>query len=101
MAISAKEIVIILLGLIGSIFLGLLIERMNIKLIEIKDYITIIILFIVIISAIIIVTYKKFSEINRELENQKFEQKRLDEKLKIYKRLSKIEKRVFENGNKS
>lgn len=81
--------------------LGLLIKKVNIETVNIKDYISIILIIVFIVSAILYVTYKKFREIDKELESQKLEQRRLDEKLKIYERLSKIEKRVFENGNKS
>lgn len=101
MPIAAKDIVILLLGLIGSLIIGLFLEKANINSLVIKDYLTIIGIIFVVVSAIIIVTYRKFSEVDKELESQKLKQNRLDEKLKIYERLAIIEKRVFENGNKS
>lgn len=55
MAISAKEIVIIFLGLIGSLILGLLIKNANIEIIWFKDYIIIVLIVVVVVSAIIIV----------------------------------------------
>ena len=102
MAITAKEITIILLGIIGSVLVGLLIN-INIKFTDqLKDNITIFLIIVITVSVIIFILYRKFGEVDRELENQKLEQKRLNEKLKIYDRLSKIEKRIFEeDGDKS
>lgn len=45
----------------------------------------------IIIGSLTILIIIAYQEIWSELENQKWEQKRLDEKLKIYKRLSKVE----------
>ena len=45
----------------------------------------------VVIGAIVITTIIAYQDINNELEQQKWEVKRIDEKLKIYNRLSKIE----------
>jgi len=98
MAITAKEIVIILLGITGSVILGLLLKDINLET-KLTNYLTIGIIIFAIVSAIIFVFYKKFAEINKELEDQKLEQQKLNEKLKIYERLSKIEKKIFNNGN--
>lgn len=94
MAITSKEWIIVLLGIIGSALLGLLITSINFEINQFKDSITTIIIIIISAGIIIAIIYKKINEINEELNNQKNEQKKLDEKFKIYERLSKIEKKI-------
>lgn len=45
----------------------------------------------IVIGALAVMIIMIYQEMNKELDYQNQEQKRLDEKLKIYKRLSKIE----------
>jgi len=99
MAITAKEIVIILLGITGSVILGLLFNIISFEITKIKDYLIMLGVLIITIVALIFIIYKKFNEVDKELANQKSEQKKLNEKLKIYKRLSKLEEKIFKNGN--
>lgn len=54
---------------------------------QIKDVIAIIITTILAITIIRIIIYREIDKINKEL-------KRLDEKIKIYQRLAKIEERI-------
>jgi len=93
MAISSKEIIILLLSIIGSILIGLSVRDYS-KTSQLKDFLGIIITIIIGVFAVIFIVYRKFKEINDELENQKKKQVQLDEKLKIYKRLAKIEKKI-------
>ena len=45
----------------------------------------------IVIGSMTIVIILTYQEIKNELESQRWEQQRLNEKLKIYKRLSKVE----------
>jgi len=100
MAITSKEVIIILLGIIGSLIMGLLLKTTSLEIPRIKDYLIIFGVLIIVIIALVIVLYKRFNEIDKEFINQKLEQKKINERLKIYKRLSKIEEKVFKNGTK-
>lgn len=93
MAISSKDVILILLGSIGAIILGLITKNLEFDVFKSKDF-SIILSIIIGVGAVIIIVYKKFKEVDNELEIQKTEQKKLDEKLKIYKRLSRIEEKV-------
>ncbi len=57
----------------------------------IENQITFETLIWIVIGAISIMVIVIYQDIQEELGNQRLEQKRLDEKLKIYKRLAKIE----------
>ena len=70
-----------------------------------KDLMSIIITIIFAVVIIRIIIYKEINRINKELENidkkGSWEYKRLDEKLKIYERLSIIEAKLnLKNGSK-
>lgn len=93
MAISSKDVILILLGSIGAIILGLITKNLEFDVFKSKDF-SIILSIIIGVGAVIMIVYKKFKEVDNELEIQKTEQKKLDEKLKIYKRLSRIEEKV-------
>jgi len=93
MAISSKEIVLFSLGIVGSLLLGLYLRGKVFTLNNLQSKDIVIILGLAIIFTIIIF-YKKFKEVDNELENQKINQKRLDEKLIIYDRLAKVEEKV-------
>ena len=52
----------------------------------------------IVIGSIFIIGLSAYQELSRRLEDQKIEQTKLDEKLKIYKRLAKIGERFNING---
>lgn len=101
MVITSKEMIVVLLGIVGSAILAiyLKIEIFDINKLGPKD--VIIILGLAIIFTIIIF-YKRIKETENEVEKQEKELKRLDEKLKIYEQLinvkveiKELQKRVF------
>ncbi len=57
-------------------------------------------IFWIIIGLLFFMIIMIYQDIYKELNNQKWELKRVDEKFKIYKRLSELEKAVFKNGKK-
>ena len=100
--ITAKDIIIILIGIIGTLLLSLLIPQE--KLIKfnfnVNDYFWMLALSII---AIIYILYRKTNEINEELIKYDNNQKRLEEKLKIHEQLIDIKaaiKELQKNGNK-
>ena len=100
-SLKSKDIIILLIGLVISIVLTSL---SFLKTIEVNNFITIyivLILILIIIGGFLWAINKRVDEIEKDLNNQKFEQKRLDEKLKIYERLSIIEAKLnLKNGSK-
>jgi len=105
MAISAKEIVILLLGVIFSIFLffvplSQLIQSIT-KEISTTDIAIGITLFIVIIVVYLLII-KKIREVDEDIKKINIEQRRLDEKLKIHEQLINLEARIItlEKGGK-
>ncbi len=96
MAISSKEVIIILLGIVGSTLLGLLLQGLNFNLLNIKEYIMIIGIIIVLVSAIIFVIYKKFREVDIELEKQNNELKNIDNRFKTIEDLNNIKSDIKE-----
>jgi len=98
---ESKDAVIILIGLVGSILLGFIFKLEKFDLNKFTPIDLIIILTIAVISIIFIV-YLKMGEINKELDNQKIEQQKLSEKLKIHEQLigmkaeiNELQKKVF------
>lgn len=91
MAISSKDIGIpFVIGLMCNVLSAYLfsLQKININTL----------ILILAGSAVVIIVIGiqlKTGEIKDELENQKLEQKKLSEKLKIYERLSKLENEVF------
>ena len=101
MPVTSKEIVILLLGIIGSALLAILIESDKINLTDFGNInLTIIITMLLALAFTIMMFYKRINEVTEEIDSQKLEQKKIGEKLKIYERLAKLEERVFKNGKK-
>ena len=102
MALTSKEITIIMVGAIIGIFIAIfstytnLLKRFNFN--DITTIYIILIISLLFILIIILVLHKRIREIEEELDSQKLEQKRLNEKLIIYDRLSRIE--AILNGKK-
>lgn len=101
--VSSRDIIVVIIGMIITILLTISLQLKEFKLFEpeLADLSFPIIVTIAVIISIAVVFYMKMREINKELDDQRLEQKKPNEKLKIYERLSKIEKKVFNNGNKS
>jgi len=98
--VSSRDITIIIIGMVLTIILTISLQSGNIKFIKLDVIdLTFPIIIVLIITGIITIFYMKMREINRELDDQKLEQQKINERLKIYKRLSKIEEKVFKNGN--
>lgn len=91
MAISSKDISSFILGLLANIISAYL---FSLKIINLATLAFIIIGSIVIF--IIIGIQLKTGEIREELENQKSEQKRLSEKLKIHEQLIEMKAEIKE-----
>ena len=83
--IGVPFIIVLMINIISTYLLS----------IQIIDFITLIFIIIGSIVIIIIIGFQlKINKIKEELDNQKTEQQKLNEKLKIYDRLSKIAKRL-------
>ena len=82
-SIKSKDIIIILIGIVLSLIIAIQF-RIESFLSNNEDIIT---LIIVVSISIVLVIYMKINEINKELDNQKIEQKKLRERLKIYEQL--------------
>ena len=99
MALSSKEITIIVIEAIIALITGILLENLHPGIFLLKNSIITLAIILIATSTIIVIVYKRFNEVNEELNYIKMEQKRLDEKLKIYKRLSIIEQKMqIKNG---
>ena len=77
----------------GSIIIAFVVSSISAYLFS-KNQIRFETLIWIVIGALTIVIIMIYQEINSELFFQKLNQKKLDEKLKIYSRLSKIEERL-------
>lgn len=93
MAISSKEITILIIGLIGSVLLAVILklQPFDLNKLQISD---LLIIFFILVISIIIIVYLKINEINKELDNQKFNQVKLSEKLKIHEQLIDIKTEI-------
>ncbi len=81
--------------MMGLILTALLSTSINLEKIGLKQFLgNNFILIIAISISIIIVVYMKINEINQELDNQKIEQNRLAEKLKIHEQLINIKAEI-------
>ena len=88
--IGVPFIIVLMINIISTYLLS----------IQIIDFITLIFIIIGSIVIIIIIGFQlKINKIKEELDNQKTEQQKLNEKLKIYERLAKLENKVFKNGS--
>ena len=104
MKIQAKEILVILIGIVGTLILTISFENrlINLGSITLQD---ILILIIISIIAIIYVIYKRMDEIEDDIENIKKDYNKLDERLKIHKQLINLDARLIalekeKNGKK-
>jgi len=100
MALVSKDIIIILIGGIIAIFAAILspyLLRFNIS--NITGMYIILVVLILVILVIIWAINKKTNEIKDELENQKLEQQKLNEKLKIYEQLIDMKAEIKELQN--
>ena len=93
MKIQAKEILIIILGVLVTFVLTILSEN---KLSNFGNFdINTLVPLFVLVAAIIYVVYKRIGEIDNELDRVKKEHKHLNEKLKIHEKLIDIISRVM------
>jgi amino acid permease len=90
MKVKAKEILIILLGIIGTWIFTIFSKYFQLINIENLSQNDILILLIIAVIAIIYVVYKRIGEIDKALENQEIKQKELEEKLKRTEQLIDI-----------
>jgi len=102
MALTSKDIIIIIIGSIMGIFIAIFSTYTDLlKRFDFNDITTIYIILIIsllFIFIIILVLHKRIREVEEELDSQKLEQKKLNEKLIIYDRLSRVE--AILNGKK-
>jgi|SRR3989344_1580258 len=96
MNVQAKELLIILIGVIISLIITIFFQDNEEISIE-----NIFILLIVAIAFIIYVVYKRIGELDEEIISTKEQYKKLEERLKIHQQLINIEARliVLENKN--
>jgi len=77
MPVTTKEIALIILDVIIAVILIFLSNRLNFDIDLLKESITTIVVIIIASAVIIMIVYKKFDEVNKELEVLETEQKRL------------------------
>ena len=104
---KTKEIILLLISIITIPLLSFLLTYFNLDLkfnlnnfLKISDLLIILFIYTLII---VFVIYTKIKEVNEEIIEIKKEQKRLDEKIKIYKDIDYLKARVnlLEKGEKS
>lgn len=101
MPLTSKEIIIVLVGGIISIVFTLFSNRLlKLKLNSFDSVYIILVTSFIIIIIIILIMQLRINEVADELEIQKREQRKLNETLKIYERLSILESEVLKNGKK-
>lgn len=95
MEFSSKEIVIILLGLIGSALLSIFLESKGyfLKGFEVND---VIIILIIVLIAVLWIIYSKFNEFNRDLTNQNQFLNDFSERLKRFEDLTNIKADIID-----
>lgn len=91
MAISSKEVIIIISGVIGASIIEIIVYLFWD---QIKNSLPLIIFLILILAGIGYILYKKINEVNKELERIDIEQQKLKDNINIYKRLAKIEAKL-------
>ncbi|MFA4953624.1 MAG: hypothetical protein WC584_05350 [Candidatus Pacearchaeota archaeon] len=100
MVISAKEILIILIGIVGSAIIGLIIRILNFNSSSLS-FMGWILMIVIAVSLLIVLMYKRLNEINEDLDKQKENYNKLDERLKIYKMFVNLEARIVALENKN
>ena len=101
MAISSKEITLLFISLVAAVILSFFLPKfLNWKNLDIMD---LFIFLILVVIMIIWVIYTKIREVNDDLDQQKMEIKKLDERLKIHNQLVNLEARLIalEKGGKN
>ncbi|MBI2629692.1 hypothetical protein HYW76_01195 [Candidatus Pacearchaeota archaeon] len=110
---TSKDIILLILGIVGSLLLLSMINILGISNINTRENIPMIIAIIIASIIIIFIVYKKFNEVTKELNKQEERQQKLSDRLDIYKELTEmkaedkylkdkileLEKRI-KNGNK-
>ncbi|MBS3092712.1 hypothetical protein J4466_04830 [Candidatus Pacearchaeota archaeon] len=107
--ITSKDILLILIGIIGALllaFISLQLDMLNLEDQQ-KSNITIIITIIIATTGVIWISYKKFREIDQELEksNEKIEElnkrfKTIEDLNDIRLNIKDLQRKVFKNGDK-
>jgi len=98
MRLSAKEWLIIFVGFIITLFFMIVSFNISFNKIDISSILIIIIsLFVisVVVAFVFGIIYKRIGEIDKVLDEQEINQKRLEEKLKIHEILINLEARVI------
>lgn len=94
MDISAKDYLLIIFGIIGTLILSIVFgnKLSNLGSFSLSD---ILILITIGISAIIYVVYKRIGEIDKDIEDIKTDYNKLNERLKIHNQLINLEARII------
>ena len=107
--VSSKDILTWLISIIGALLLTLISLQSNIFNFgdQEKSNITIILIIVVAAIGLIWISYKKFREIDKELEKYKGKINEFDKRFKMIEELNdirlnikEIQKEVFKSGNK-
>jgi len=96
MTISSKEIILLIIGVIVSIILTLFPLLKNIKLYSFETVYGILIITLIILGVLLWAFHRENNEIKEDLENQKTEQTKLGEKLKIHEQLIDMKAEIKE-----
>lgn len=94
MNINAKETLIILIGLTGTILTTIILKNSWLNF-ETFSLINISIIVIVGIIALIYIVYKRIEELEEEIEKTNAKNKELDKRFKIYAELTKLDARLI------
>ncbi len=99
MEIKAKEILIIFISLIGAILLAIISQNkvVDFSNLSFNDFI---ILFLITISSLIFIVYKRIGEVDNNVDNVKNKYNKLNERLKFYINLTRLEARIIALENK-
>lgn len=93
MAISAKEVTLLLVGLVSFVLLDIFFkwQPFDFNNLQVSD---LMILFFVSIASVVVVVYLKINEVNEELDFYKSKQKQMGEKIKIYEQLIDVKPEI-------
>ena len=95
--VGVKDVLIFFLGLVVNVVSAWLFSLEKISIMVFIFILTGSLIVIIIIG--IQLVKQEIGEVDDKLKKQGLEQMRLNERLKIYDRLARIESEVFENGN--
>jgi len=82
MAITSKEVVIIAIEIIIAIIVGFLVNNSSVEFFQIKEYLPMLVIVIIILSGLGYIIYKKIDEINEDLGIKEAKQKELEDRIK-------------------